>query len=274
MTKLIQVTDSIYCIEGQGGNIGALIGYEGILLIDDQFAHLHDDIITSLSNISSKTVKYVINTHWHVDHTNGNELFGAEGSIIIAQKNSALRMQSPQRIEVFQHTQLPYSPEGLPKIKFQKQYKLEFNNEEIDLIAIEHAHTDGDLIVHFKKSNVIHAGDIFVTYGYPFIDTPNGGTIQGVIKGIDRIISLSNEHTKIIPGHGYVSTKQDLINYKIMLETILNRIKLELSKGKTRDEILATKPTRGFDSEKINETIFTDIILESLEISKVSKNNS
>lgn len=265
MTKLIHVVGPVYCIEGQGGNIGILIGEDGVLLIDDQFAHLHEAILENISEISKEDVKYIINTHWHVDHTNGNEKFGEEGSIIIAQENSAIRMRSPQTIAVFNHYQKPYSEIGIPKIKFSKDYKLLFNKQNIHLIAVKNAHTDGDLIVHFKEANVIHTGDVFVTYGYPFIDAPNGGSIQGVLLAIDKILSLCDEETKIIPGHGSISTKTDVIIYKCMLETLLNRIKIEDNKGKSRNEIIATNPTRGFYSEKINETIFVDIVLATLQ---------
>ncbi len=265
MIKLIHVNGPVYSIEGQGGNIGILIGKDGILLIDDQFAHLHDAIVESISKISKEEVTYVINTHWHVDHTNGNEKFGAKGSTIIAQRNSALRMQSSQTIAVFNHQQKPYAEIGLPKIKFDEHYELQFNEQHIDLIAVNHAHTDGDLIVHFNEANVIHTGDVFVTYGYPFIDTPNGGSIQGVIQALDKILSLCDANTKIIPGHGYIASKKDLVLYKEMLEVILERVKIEKSKGRTVNEILLTNPTRGFKSEKINEAIFVNIILSTLK---------
>lgn len=265
MTNLIHVKDSVYCIKGQGGNIGVLVGKDGVLLVDDQFAHLHDAILECISQISNKEVKYVINTHWHVDHTNGNEKFGAKGSTIIAQKNSAIRMQSPQRIAVFNHVQQPYAENGLPKVMVEEYFRLQFNGQAIDLLAVKNAHSDGDLIVHFKDANVIHTGDVFVTYGYPFIDTPNGGTLKGVLAAVDEILKLCDDQTKIIPGHGRIATKKDVIKYKEMLETILLRIKTEKQKGKTFEEILETEPTKGFTSEKINEAIFVEIVLSSIE---------
>lgn len=264
-TKLIQVKDSLYYIKGHGGNIGVLIGGDGVLLVDDQFAYSHSDIKANLSTISNLDVKYVINTHWHVDHTNGNEKFGASGSMLIAQKNSQERMSSNQYIQVFNHHQKAYSKKGIPQLSFTNSMEMNCNQQSIQLISMNHAHTDGDLIVVFKEANVIHTGDIFVTYGYPFIDEPNGGTIQGVIKAIDQIILLADEETKIIPGHGEISTKQDLISYNKMLKIILQKISYQVRSGKSYQEILASHPTEGYSSEKINEAIFTQIVFNNLK---------
>lgn len=261
--KVHPISEKVCFLEGQGGNIGVFNSSEGFVLVDDQFAHLHNDIMLSLKSISPKSVKYVINTHWHVDHTNGNEKFGTDGAVIIAQKNSDLRMRSPQVIQVFNHHQKPYAKEGLPKISFEEQYTLSLSDEEIDLIAVPHAHTDGDLIVHFKTENVIHTGDVFVTYGYPFIDTPNGGSLLGVLKALELILSLSDEETKIIPGHGYISTRKDVLAYRDMLLEIWNRVEPALQKGKTKKEIMALQPTKGYSSAKINESIFVDILMDS-----------
>lgn len=263
--KLIPVKDAVYMLEGRGGNIGVLVGKDGILLVDDQFSHMHDAIKYQLAKISNQEVKYLINTHWHVDHSDGNENFGKLGSTIIAHKNSRERMLSDQYIKVFNHHQQPYNNDGIPKIAFDNTMELHINKQTIHLISAKNAHTDGDLFVYFSESNVIHAGDIFVTYGYPFIDQPNGGSIQGVITAIDQMIALSNEQTRIIPGHGTLSNKNDLIAYRQMLATILSRIKTEFQKGKSLDEIIKTHPTRGFTSQKINEAIFVEIVLNNLK---------
>lgn len=264
MSKLTLVRDGIYLLEGNGGNIGVLSGEEGVLLIDDQFSHSYSSILESLKSINSKPVSYVINTHWHVDHTNGNENFGNAGSTIIAQENSRQRMTKPQFIKVFNHHQKAYSEKGLPKISFSDKMNLTFNQQQIELIHVENAHTDGDLLVHIKEANVIHTGDVFVTYGYPFIDEPNGGSIQGVIKAIDYILSISDENTLFIPGHGSISKKSDLVNYQKMLKDIFSKVEKEVKSGKTIHEIIATHPTKGYSSEKINEAIFVEIIVNNL----------
>ncbi len=263
--RLIHVKDAIYMLEGIGGNIGVMVGKEGILLVDDQFSHMHDAIKLQLAKISTQEVKYVINTHWHVDHSNGNENFGKLGSTIIAQKNSRQRMLTNQYIKVFNHHQEAYNANGIPEIAFDNAMELYFNEQTVLLFSAKNAHTDGDLFVHFPESNVIHAGDIFVTYGYPFIDQPNGGSIQGVISAVDKMIAMSNHQTQIIPGHGTVSSKNDLISYKQMLITILSRIETEFKKGKSLDEIIKTHPTRGFSSQKINEAIFVEIVVNNLK---------
>lgn len=265
MSKLTLVRNGVYLLEGNGGNIGVLSGKEGILLIDDQFSHSYSSILETLKSINSKSVNYVINTHWHVDHTNGNENFGNAGSTIIAQKNSHERMTKPQFIKVFNHHQKAYSEKGLPKISFSDKMNLTFNHQHIELIHVQHAHTDGDLLVHIKEANVIHTGDVFVTYGYPFIDEPNGGSIQGVIKAIDYILSISDDNTLFIPGHGNICKKSDLVDYQKMLKDIFSKVEKEVNAGKTMAEIIATHPTNGYSSEKINEAIFVEIIVNNLQ---------
>lgn len=265
MINLIQVRDSLFMLEGQGGNTGVLIGTEGILLVDDKFHHVHKAITNELSKISAKKVKYIINTHWHFDHSQGNENFAKMGSIILSQENSRKRMSEDQHIHAFNYHQKHHSLIALPKITFKNNMDLYFNNELVHLESVKNAHTDGDLFVHFKTANVIHAGDVFVTYGYPFIDQPNGGSIYGVISAVNKILSICNDKTLIIPGHGTISNKKDLLNYKQMLLTILDRIELEFKKGKSINEIIETHPTRGYFSHKINEKMFVEIVVNNLK---------
>lgn len=264
MTKITHINKSVYFIEGHGGNIGVLANDSGLLLIDDQFAYLHDEIKAQLNTISEENVKYVINTHWHVDHTNGNERFGQEGSIIIAHEHSAERMQSVQTIEVFNHKQMPYNEFGQAKQTFSDTLDMSFGDESIQLVHMPDAHTSGDLVVLFQQANVIHTGDIFVTYGYPFIDQPNGGTIQGVIAAVKWLLKHSNHETKFIPGHGHIASRDELASYLTMLETILDRVQINFELGASFNEILSTHPARGYSSTKINETILVDIIYNNL----------
>lgn len=265
MTTIHQIQDSVYFIEGQGGNIGVLSTNEGVLIVDDQFAHAHDQIIKTISSINPLQVKYVVNTHWHVDHTNGNEKFGEEGSVIVAQKGSAERMKTEQTIEVFNHRQMPYNQYGQASKTFVDSLTLHLGGNKVYLEHISHAHTDGDLFVYFQDQNVIHTGDIFVTYGYPFIDEPNGGTIQGVIKGVKRMLEISDKNTKFLPGHGHVSTRSDMLAYLKMLEIIFDRIQSLHIQGYSSRQILETHPARGYSSEKINEHILVDIVIKNLQ---------
>lgn len=174
-------------------------------------------------------------------------------------------MSFDQDIKVFNHKQPAYSKDGIPSRSFEHEMIIPFNKDSIHLIHLRNAHTDGDLIVHFSKSNVIHTGDVFVTYGYPFIDEPNGGSIQGVIKAIDTLLSISNTQTLFIPGHGELSTRSDLIAYKDMLSTIYRRVKKAYLEGQTKIQILNSNPTKGYSSEKINESILVDIVLANLK---------
>ena len=263
--KIKPVRPSVYFLEGHGGNIGVLTNEEGILIIDDQFAYLHNEISANLKSLSDKEVKYVINTHWHVDHTNGNEKFGEKGCTIIAHSHSAERMKGPQTIQAFNHKQAPYNKQGQAKVTFDDTLVIPFGPEKLVLKYAPHAHTNGDILVYFDKANVVHTGDIFVTYGYPFIDEPNGGSIQGVIKSIRELLSLTDENTLFIPGHGHLSTREDVQQYLNMLETIFGRVQALYNQGASVAQILDSHPCRGYFSEKINEAVFVDIIYKNLQ---------
>lgn len=227
-----RVTDSIYMIATQGaGNIAVFHASDGFILVDDQFANTTEKIQAQLKNIADKPVRFVINTHWHFDHSDGNENFGGSGSIIVAQENSRKRMTQEQLIELFNYRQRAYQKDGLPEITFTESIRFHIDNEEIDVVHFKNAHTDGDAVIFFKTSNVAHTGDIFITYGLPFIDVPNGGTIDGVIEAIERIVAMVNENTRIIPGHGGISSRADLIKYNDMLKTVRNRMAEQIQKG-------------------------------------------
>jgi cyclase len=246
--KTIKVTETIFMLEGDGGNIGVLVGKDGIVLIDDQFAPLSEKIKTALKALSDKPVRFIINTHFHDDHTGGNEKFGGEGAIIVAQENSRLRMTTDQFMATFK-MQLKAAPyDALPKVTFTESVTLHLNEETMQVFHVKNAHTDGDAVIYFKESNVIHAGDVFVRYGLPFIDQPHGGNIDGMINGADQILALVNDNSKIIPGHGVLSGKKDLLDYKKMLLTVRDRIAEGIKQGKTLEQIIDTDPTKEFKS--------------------------
>jgi len=234
-----KITDKIYMLHGSGGNIAVLIGEDGIVMVDDQFAPLTEKINKSLSLLTTKPVRFIINTHFHFDHTGGNENFGGEGAIIVSHHNSRLRMTTDQFIESFKVDQKKAPTAALPKVTFTESLTLHLNVETLVVHHIKNAHTDGDVILHFKESNVFHAGDIFVRYGLPFIDQPNGGTIDGMIRGIDFLIKLADNNSRIIPGHGDLSTKQDLLDYKIMLEKVRSLIGDKIKQGTSLNELIA-----------------------------------
>lgn len=261
--RTTKLTDAIYMLEGSGGNIGVLVGDDGIVIIDDQFAPLTEKIKTALSKISSKPVKFVINTHFHFDHTGGNENFGGQGAIIVSHDNVRTRLSKDYFFEASKETQKALSKEGLPEVTFADSITFHMNGQTVHVFYTKNAHTDGDIIIHFKESNIFHTGDVFVRYGFPFIDQGAGGSIDGMIKAIENLISIANDESKIIPGHGQISTKKDLIDYKNMLITVRKRVADGIKQGKTLQQIANSDPLKGytavFDKYFFVESIYTSL---------------
>ncbi|MEP7317516.1 MAG: MBL fold metallo-hydrolase [Panacibacter sp.] len=262
--KTYKITETVYMLEGDGGNIGVLVGNDGTVLIDDQFAPLSEKIKTALKAITGKAVRFVINTHFHNDHVGGNENFGKEGAVIVAQDNSRLRMTTNQLMKAFGTEQKASPYDALPKITFTESVTLYLNGETLQVIHIKNAHTDGDAIIYFKESNVIHTGDVFVRYGLPFIDQPHGGSIDGMIKGIEDILAVGNDDTKIIPGHGAIATKKDVLDYKKMLQTVRDRIADGIKQGKTLNEIIALNPTKEYTAG-FDRSAFISLVYDSMK---------
>ncbi len=264
--KTKKLSESIYMLEGSGGNIGVCIGEDGTFIIDDQFAPLTEKITAAIGKITPKPVQFLINTHWHFDHTDGNENFGSAGAIIVSHQNSRKRMARDEVIALVGTEQKAYSRDGLPKITFKESMSFHYNGETINIFHIGQAHTDGDAIVHFVESNVLHMGDVFVRYVFPFIDEPNGGNINGMIKTLDKAAELANNQTQIIPGHGQVSNKKDLLDYRKMLVTIRDRIKIQVEKDKTLKQIIASNPTQGYEgSDFVAKDDFVKIVYDSIK---------
>lgn len=262
--KTNKITDNIYMLEGAGGNIGVLTGKDGIVLIDDQFAPLSEKIKNALKALSDKPVMFVINTHFHGDHTGGNENFGKDGAIVVSQENSRIRMTKDEFTAAFNMSQPAAPYDALAKVTFTESVTLHLNGETLELTHVKNAHTDGDAIIYFKESNVIHTGDVFVRYGLPFIDQPHGGSIDGMIKGVDKILAIANENTKIIPGHGALATKKDLLEFKKMLQILRDRIAGAMKAGKTLDQIIKADPTKEFTAV-FDRSAFITLVYDSLK---------
>lgn len=247
--ETIQVSDGIYMLMGEGGNIGVSAGEDTVFLIDDQYAPLTEKIKRAVAAISPKPIQFVLNTHWHGDHTGGNENLGEAGVIIIAHENVRARMSVEQFLEFF-GSRVPPSPKAaLPMATFNDAVTFHINGQEIHIFHMPPAHTDGDSVIHFRQSNVVHTGDLF-TYGqFPFIDIASGGSVEGLITSADRLLELVNANTKIIPGHGPLSDRSRLQEFRDMLVTIRDRIKPMIEADKTLEEILATQPTREFNQQ-------------------------
>lgn len=234
--KATKVAGNVYMLEGAGGNIGVSVGPDGILIVDDQFAPLADKIRASLKTLGEGKLKFILNTHWHGDHTGGNVSFGPEAPII-AHDNVRKRLSSEQRIEFFKST-VPASPkEALPVITFDKSLSVHFNGEEIRAIHYPHGHTDGDSVIFFTSSNVVHLGDDFFAGRFPFVDVDNGGNVVGLAKNIGEIIPRIPAGAKLIPGHGPLSTIDDLKAYHHMLLETTDVVRKKVAAGKSLEQI-------------------------------------
>lgn len=238
----VQVTEQIYMITGEGGNIGLFSGEDGTFLIDDQFAPLTDKIITAIKSMGGNHPKFLINTHYHGDHTGGNENLGRKGTLIVSHDNVRERLSTGSFLKEFNMKQPGFPHDGLPVVTFSEDISFHLNGDTIRAMHLPHAHTDGDSFISFKTANVIHAGDIFFNGFYPFIDVDHGGSLKGMIVAVDRILSLTDDNTKIIPGHGPLANKEELTDYRQMLATAYERLGKLKAEGKTAQEAVAAKP--------------------------------
>jgi cyclase len=234
--KATKVNGNVYMLEGAGGNIGVSVGDDGILIVDDQFAPLADKIRAALKGLADRKLRFILNTHWHGDHTGGNVAFGPEATII-AHDNVRKRLATEQKSEVFKSTTPPSPKEALPVITFNQSLSVHFNGEEIRAIHFPQGHTDGDSVVFFTTSNVVHLGDDFFAGRFPFVDLESGGTVEGLTRNIGDIITKIPEGAKLIPGHGPISTIDDLKNYHRMLEQTTAIVRERMAAGKTVDQI-------------------------------------
>ena len=241
-----RITDNLHVLFGNGGNILVSTGDDGVLLVDDQMPEAKNVILRAIRKLGGRSVDYVINTHWHFDHAEGNNVFGPSGAQIIAQENSRYMMLNPQPINLsfIVYPQQPYPVEAVPEITYKNSMNLHLNGDRIELYHFGHAHTTGDSAVYLRNSNVLHMGDVFNMTGPPFIDADNGGSIDGIIQFCEEVLKVVNDETIVVPGHGPISTTQDLQTYIDMLIVVRDRIRSQIDEGKNLEEILASDPTR------------------------------
>jgi glyoxylase-like metal-dependent hydrolase (beta-lactamase superfamily II) len=247
-----RVTDNIHVLFGLGGNILVSTGEDGVLLVDDQFPELKNKILRSIRKLGGRKVDYIINTHWHFDHAEGNLAFGPTGSIIVAHENSYQMMKEPMPINLVGiiYPQQPYPSSALPEITYKEEMNINLNGDRIELYHFGSAHTTGDTAVYLRDSNVIHLGDVFNIDGFPFIDADNGGSIEGMIAFCERVLEVINEDTVVVPGHGPIANTQTFKDYIKMLKTVSSRISDLIDQGRTLEEIIAARPAREWEEEK------------------------
>lgn len=249
-TKTEKVAEGIYLIiSPKGGNVVLSAGEDGNFLMDDQLEPRSEILKETIGNINDEEIKFILNTHYHFDHTGGNEFFGEDGTIIVAHDNVRKRLNSKQFISYFKREMKPLSKAGLPVVTFDNDVTFHFNNQTIEMTHMPNAHTDGDVIAYFKQANVLVAGDTIFNGFYPFIDIEHGGSIRGVIKAADAMLDIANDETKIIPGHGPVLTRDELKDYKAALKSMMDSVAAAIKAGKSKEEVIAAKPAASFDSQ-------------------------
>ena len=247
--KTTKLAGTVYLLEGRGGNIGLSAGEDSVFIVDDQYAPLTPKIVAAIAKISPKPVQFVLNTHWHGDHTGGNENLGKAGTVIVAHENVRRRLATDQFVDMAKERE-PAAPKGaLPIVTFTAGISFHLNGEEIRVFHVSRAHTDGDAIVHFTGSDVIHMGDVLWNGLYPFIDYSSGGSVTGTIAACDQVLALATDKTKIIPGHGPLATRADLKAYRDMLATISGRVRQAIVEGKSDEEIAKLGVSREWDEK-------------------------
>ncbi len=262
------VTDNISFLEGSGGNIGVIHGEDGIVIVDDQYAPLSEKIKGALSEISDKELSYIINTHYHGDHVGGNENLSKDGAMIVGHDNVRSRLGTTF-YSAFWDRDVEAKPETYwPRTTFSNEMTFFINGEEIRVTHLPNAHTDGDALIHFKTSNVMHTGDCFVRYGYPFVDIAAGGSIDGLIAAQKKILQLADENTKIIPGHGDLASIEDVKELLEMLEATRKIVADLKENGKSLDECISANPLAEFherwNGNFITSDLFVRIIYETI----------
>ena len=274
--KVTKVAGNVYMLEGAGGNIGASVGEDGIVVVDDQFAPLADKIEAALKGITDKPVRFIINTHYHGDHTGGNAYFQKQAPII-AHDNVRKRLESGGAAGnggSIHMENKPQPKEALPIITFDHDVTVHLNGEDIRALHFPAGHTDGDSVIFFPKSNVVHMGDDFVTYGFPFIDVDSGGSIDGMIDGVEKVLAQVPPDVKVIPGHGPISSVDDVKAYVSMLKGTRDTVAKALKDGQTLDQMKQAKlldPWKKYSGDFVKEDAFLETVYNSLTGQKNGK---
>jgi glyoxylase-like metal-dependent hydrolase (beta-lactamase superfamily II) len=254
--KTTKIAGNFYTLEGQGGTIGVLAGPDGVLMVDSQFAPLGDKIVAAIKQISDGRIRFLINTHVHGDHTGGNENIARQGAVILARENLRARLAKPAP-QAGGQPGVPAPPMALPMVTYDSPLTIRMNGEEVQLIPVPVAHTDGDTMVYFPTANVLMTGDFYRSTGYPNIDRNNGGSMNGMLAGFDLIAKTGRPDTKIIPGHGAIVDKSAVAAHKAMMIGVRDKVAALVKQNKTQEEVVAAKPAAEFDSKVTGATPMT-----------------
>ena len=247
--RAVNVAPGLHVLFGAGGNVGVSSGPDGTFIIDDQFAPLTPKIVAAIRTITPSPVKFVLNTHFHGDHTGGNENFGNAGAIIVAHDNVRKRMSSEQFVASL-NRRVPSAPRAaLPVVTFSEAVTMHINGDSVAVFHVSPAHTDGDVLIHFMKANAVHMGDVFNDTGLPFVDRASGGTVAGFVAAADRVYAMTNDQTRIIPGHGQITDRARLRAWRNAISTVQERVQREARAGKTIEQVLALNLSAEFTRE-------------------------
>lgn len=242
------VAGQVHMVKGMGGNIVVFTGDDGVFMVDDQFAPLTDKITAEISKLSDKPIRFLINTHFHGDHTGGNENLGKAGVLIFSHDNARRTLASDHYIEALKSRFAAYNKIALPVATYSEQMTFHLNGEDVRVFHVANAHTDGDSVVYFPDSDVIAVGDVYQRLGYPVFDRGNGGSFAGLIKAWEKILQVMGKDTKIVQGHGGVSNRAELEKAHADMVLLRDRIQSHISAGKSLQEVIAAAPSKGLDA--------------------------
>jgi glyoxylase-like metal-dependent hydrolase (beta-lactamase superfamily II) len=261
--KINKISNNFSTLDGQGGTIGVLSGPDGVFMVDSQFAPLSDKIAAAIKSITDRPIRYLVDTHVHGDHTGGNENFGKMGVTILARENLRNRLMHPAPANNGTPG-VPTMPIGLPLITYNGQITFHMDGEDVQLIPIPAAHTDGDTMVRFLNNDIIMTGDFYRSIQYPNIDRANGGSLNGMIDGLGQILARSGPNTKIIPGHGPTVDRNAVMAHRDMILAIRDKVSKLVDQGKSQDDVLAAKPTADYDAKVPNSAETTQRFVTQL----------
>ncbi|HEV3062724.1 MAG TPA: MBL fold metallo-hydrolase [Vicinamibacterales bacterium] len=254
--KTTKIAQNFYTLDGQGGTIGVLTGPDGVFMVDAQFAPLSDKIVAAIKQVSDGRIRFLVNTHVHGDHTGGNENIGKLGAVILARENLRARLMKPAP-QANGQPGAAAPAAALPVVTYDAPLHVHMNGEDIELVPVPAAHTDGDTMVYFPNANVIMCGDFYRSLGYPNIDRANGGTMNGMLAGFDALVKLGRPDTRIVPGHGAIVDKAAVAEHKAMMIAVRDKVAALIRQNKTQEEAIAAKPTGDFDTKVTGATAMT-----------------